>query len=138
MRTVTFSDSKNSVTMRALCTCALSCRSLSCLSLFLGGVFGRSSSIFLIQRFYRTLLLQFSLLAQEFAALDPYYQRLYIHHLLDRVRFGSNRTFRISCGPNSVCVHKSTAWYRHMYLGHKRPFCYILKIQMLLQNVMNL
>ena len=44
-------------------------------SCFGDGGFGRSFSIFLMQHFYNHLLLLFSLLAQEFAALDPYYRR---------------------------------------------------------------
>ena len=62
--------SKNS--MHALFAVALSYRSLRCLNPVWGGGFGRFSSIILMQHFYRTLLLQFSRSAYEFAAMYPY------------------------------------------------------------------
>ena len=88
--------------MRALCAGALS-YSLRCLSPVLGRGFGRSFSIFLMQGFHRTLLLQFSLLAQEFAALDLIFEENHMHNLLEHLcLFGSNMGSRISCGLNSV------------------------------------
>ena len=71
------SDSKNSVTISALCAGALSCRSLRCLSPVLGqGIRYIFFQNILTQRF----LLQFSLLAQEFAFLVA--PTLFEHFLL--------------------------------------------------------
>ena len=72
--------------------------------LFWGGGFCSTSSIFLVQHFYRTLLWLFCLLALEFAWHDSYYWiKVYKKNLLYRsCSFGNNWTSRNFGGPNSV------------------------------------